>query len=274
MGLSRGGLASHPDDARTRPRLLPISNVLYDLSMPPAPASRERVFHAIADPTRRAILDLLRDSERSVGELAKPFAISQPAVSQHLAVLRRAGLVRVRQAGRRRVYRMVVPPIERVFDWAAQYVRQRAAPEWGAVAVRPLGRLLEFRGQARQACAILRARAVCCFVSDLAAALEFYRDKLGFEVRTDEATESGARRVEVAPPDAQTAIALVSRSDGAPDGAGPPVVFACRDLKAARRELSTRGIRIPERPAREPGLGMVLRMLDPDGNPLLLVEEP
>ena len=51
------------------------------------------VFHALADPTRRAILSRLSDGDASVGELAEPFAISRPAVSQHLGVLERAGLV-------------------------------------------------------------------------------------------------------------------------------------------------------------------------------------
>jgi DNA-binding transcriptional ArsR family regulator len=59
---------------------------------------------ALGDPTRRAILELLRDGPRPVGELAGALPVSRPAVSQHLAVLKAAGLVVARPAGRRRLY--------------------------------------------------------------------------------------------------------------------------------------------------------------------------
>ena len=59
---------------------------------------------ALGDPTRRAILELLRDGPRPVGELAGALPVSRPAVSQHLAVLKAAGLVADRAAGRRRLY--------------------------------------------------------------------------------------------------------------------------------------------------------------------------
>jgi DNA-binding transcriptional ArsR family regulator len=59
---------------------------------------------ALGDPTRRAILELLRDGPRPVGELAEALPVSRPAVSQHLAVLKAAGLVADRAAGRRRLY--------------------------------------------------------------------------------------------------------------------------------------------------------------------------
>ena len=59
---------------------------------------------ALGDPTRRAILELLRDGPRPVGELAEALPVSRPAVSQHLAVLKAAGLVAARPAGRRRLY--------------------------------------------------------------------------------------------------------------------------------------------------------------------------
>jgi DNA-binding transcriptional ArsR family regulator len=60
---------------------------------------------ALAEPNRRAILTLVRDRERSAGDIAASFSISRPAVSQHLAVLRVAGLVDERRAGTRRFYR-------------------------------------------------------------------------------------------------------------------------------------------------------------------------
>ncbi len=84
------------------------------------PASAD-VFRAVADPTRRALLDLLRKSDCSVGELRGSFRMTQPAISQHLRVLRRAGLVRARQVGRKRLYRLNPKPLLEVYDWAAQY---------------------------------------------------------------------------------------------------------------------------------------------------------
>ena len=81
------------------------------------------VFSAVADPTRREILHLLSSRERSVNELCECFAISQPAISQHLRVLREADLVRVRSDGRQRFYRLEARALREVFDWAAHYQR-------------------------------------------------------------------------------------------------------------------------------------------------------
>lgn len=86
-------------------------------------AERVDVFRAIADPTRRALLDLLRTSDRSVNELAEPFHMTQPAISQHLRVLRHAGLVQPRQVGRQRLYRLNAKPLKEVRNWAAHYER-------------------------------------------------------------------------------------------------------------------------------------------------------
>jgi len=79
------------------------------------------VFRAVADPTRRALLDLLLSSEHSVKELRVRFKTSQPAISQHLRVLRRAGLVRARREGRRRMYHLEAKPIANIYRWAAAY---------------------------------------------------------------------------------------------------------------------------------------------------------
>ena len=69
------------------------------------------VYGAIADPTRRRLLDLLGKGERSAGELAARFDMSWPAVSQHLRVLRRAKLVRERREGRSRLYALDAAPL-------------------------------------------------------------------------------------------------------------------------------------------------------------------
>lgn len=75
------------------------------------------VFAALADPTRRRLLELLAAGERSAGELAGEFAISRPGVSRHLRVLREAGLVRERGDGRRRLYSVDPAPLAEVDDW-------------------------------------------------------------------------------------------------------------------------------------------------------------
>lgn len=81
-------------------------------------------FAALADPRRRAILDLLAEGERSAGDLAGEFDISWPAVSQHLRVLREAGLVRERRSGRQRIYALDAAPLaEECQPWIDQKVR-------------------------------------------------------------------------------------------------------------------------------------------------------
>jgi DNA-binding transcriptional ArsR family regulator len=78
-------------------------------------------FKALSDPTRRAILDRLRAGELSATELGAPFPISQPALSQHLRTLRRAGLVLQRREGRRIYYRLDPAGLEPVREWLGHY---------------------------------------------------------------------------------------------------------------------------------------------------------
>ena len=79
------------------------------------------IFQAIADPTCRAILDQLQQGEQPVKQLAEPFAISLPAVSQHLHVLCDVGLVTQQRNGRQRIYRLNPTPLKQVSDWVSQY---------------------------------------------------------------------------------------------------------------------------------------------------------
>lgn len=79
------------------------------------------VLDAIAEPTRRLILDAVRDGERSVGELVAVVAMSQPGVSRHLKVLRDAGLVEVRQDAQRRLYRLRPEPLRELDAWLEPY---------------------------------------------------------------------------------------------------------------------------------------------------------
>ena len=80
-------------------------------------------FDVLAQAHRRSILDLLRDSERSVGELVDVLGVSQPAVSKHLRVLREAGLVTARSDAQRRLYRLRPDPLRAIDEWLAPYRR-------------------------------------------------------------------------------------------------------------------------------------------------------
>ena len=80
-----------------------------------------QVFQALADPTRRAVFERLSRREMSVAEITSGFAVSQPAISQHLAALRRAGLVRERREGRRAYYRSEPAGLEPLAVWMERY---------------------------------------------------------------------------------------------------------------------------------------------------------
>lgn len=79
------------------------------------------VLEVIAEPTRRRILDAVRDGERSVGELVEQVGMHQPGVSRHLKVLRDAGLVEVRSDAQRRLYRLRPEPLREVDAWLEPY---------------------------------------------------------------------------------------------------------------------------------------------------------
>lgn len=82
---------------------------------------REAVFRAIADPTRREILNLLRRRRASVGEIAGNFRVSRPAISKHIRLLRRAGLVLSENQGTTRICRLNAAPLRAVDDWLREY---------------------------------------------------------------------------------------------------------------------------------------------------------
>jgi DNA-binding transcriptional ArsR family regulator len=81
------------------------------------------LFAILADGTRRQILDLLVERDRSVNELVGAFHVSQPAISRHLRVLREAGLVRVRSAGQQRIYGLEAGPLAELDAWLTPYRR-------------------------------------------------------------------------------------------------------------------------------------------------------
>src|SRR5262245_34733201 len=87
----------------------------------PAPEHLDATFAALADPTRRAILARLALGEASVAELAEPFAMSQPAISKHLKVLERAGLISRGQDAQRRPRRLETAPLAEADEWLERY---------------------------------------------------------------------------------------------------------------------------------------------------------
>lgn len=93
---------------------------------------QDRIFRAVADPTRRNILERLQKRELTVVELREPFRMTQPSLSKHLAVLRRSGLVTGRRSGRHRYYRLAPEPLEQIATWVAQFrdVRDPSGHVW------------------------------------------------------------------------------------------------------------------------------------------------
>ncbi|SCL26639.1 DNA-binding transcriptional regulator, ArsR family [Micromonospora pallida] len=85
----------------------------------------DEVAAAIADPTRRAILEMLRDGPLPAGEIAARFPVSRPAVSRHLRVLRESGLVRDELVGRQRLYRLDADRFAELAGWLALFTRPR-----------------------------------------------------------------------------------------------------------------------------------------------------
>jgi DNA-binding transcriptional ArsR family regulator len=88
--------------------------------MPNHSADLTRVFHALADPTRRAVIQRLTLGPAAMTELAKPFPMALPSFYQHLGVLEDSGLVHSRKAGRVRTYQLAPEPLEAAQDWMAE----------------------------------------------------------------------------------------------------------------------------------------------------------
>ena len=98
-----------------------LSNRLSIINQMSAQPAALDVFSAISAPARRAILARLSAGEMPVQQLAESFSMTLPAVSQHLAVLREAGLVSVRKDGRQRIYQLNAKPLKDVATWVQEY---------------------------------------------------------------------------------------------------------------------------------------------------------
>lgn len=83
----------------------------------------DRIFTALADPTRRAMLQRLTRGDATVTELGEPFDMTQPAITRHLKVLERAGLVSRRREGQTRPAHLEAEPLREVVDWMGDYMR-------------------------------------------------------------------------------------------------------------------------------------------------------
>ena len=117
---------------------------------------------------------------------------------------------------------------------------------------------------------ILRAKSVGIFVEDQAVALEFYTRKLGFEVRSDRPMGPDARWLEVAPPGAETTLALYTPpGEEARIGDSGSIIFECEDVRSTYEKLRGRGVHFTQEPATMPG-GTFAEFVDPDGNEFVL----
>jgi DNA-binding transcriptional ArsR family regulator len=94
---------------------------MRDRSVTHSSAQHEATFQALADPTRRAVLDLLRRGSQPAGRIASAFTVSRPAISKQLRLLRQAHLVREHRDGRHRVYELNPEPLRAVDSWIEQY---------------------------------------------------------------------------------------------------------------------------------------------------------
>lgn len=92
--------------------------------MPNQASQLDRIFQALADPTRRAVVERLARGPAAVSELAQPFAMALPSFTQHLAVLERSGLVQSRKLGRVRTYWLAPEPLAPAAQWMAQQREQ------------------------------------------------------------------------------------------------------------------------------------------------------
>lgn len=130
MGSSNSNDHLHSPENGPSKFALDIFVILYNHKVmeltgyiPTAPNNLDATFAALADPTRRAILARLASGEASVTELAEPFAMSQPAISKHLKVLERAGLISRGQDAQRRPRRLEAKPLADATEWLENYRR-------------------------------------------------------------------------------------------------------------------------------------------------------
>ena len=211
------------------------------------------MFAALADPLRRQLLEELADGEWPVHVLAEHLPISRSAVSQHLAVLRSAGLVDHRRAGREVWYRASRSGAASVAAWVARFTAvqlARSTPPGERVA--------------------LQVSAVAIPVADQTRARDFYERALGFSVVTDRIVE-GWRWISLLPPGGSCAIGLV-RAQCA--GIWTGISLLTDDITRLYEHWQRRGVAFDSPPARQAWGARTALFADVDGNRLQLVEMP
>lgn len=260
-------------------------------------SSSADVFRAIADPTRRQLLDLLAKRERSFSDLAGSFKVSQPAIAQHLGILKKARLVRCRRSGRQSFYKVNPKPLEKVYAWSEGYKRL-SDPSGHVWSISPINRVTrtaqsgqqitgaqssggsDFSGAkfkrdtSKEGSMITGAKSITVCVSDQNKAAEFFTQKLGFEVRRDEPMGPQARWIEMAPKGAQTVlIPFTPPGMESRIGAFSGIVFGCDDAQATYQQLSSRGVEFTGPPQKQPWGGLMTQFKDFDGNEYVLVQD-
>jgi DNA-binding transcriptional ArsR family regulator len=211
-----------------------------------------RVFAALADPHRRRLLERLTRGPRPVHALARDAGISRSAVSQHLALLRRVGLVQAERRGREVLYARSESGFVPAHEWLANF---RAVQ---------LSRIVS-RGEVP-----LHISAVAIPVTDHDLARAFYVDVLGFEVVTDR-TVSGWRWISLLPPTGSCALGLV-RAPSA--GVWTGVSLLTADLDELFQRWTARGVRFDGPPTPQAWDTRTTIFADIDGNRFQLVEVP
>ncbi len=116
--------------------------------------------------------------------------------------------------------------------------------------------------------------AISVVVADQDAALAYYHDTLGFDVRMDDVMSNGMRFLMVAPPQGQSGMVLFPASGETQPGGSFGTVFATADCRATHAELSSKGVNFIEEPTEQDWGGIQAQFLDPDGNHFILIELP
>jgi DNA-binding transcriptional ArsR family regulator len=212
-----------------------------------------RIFAALADHHRRRLLERLASGPRPVHALAKDAGISRSAVSQHLAVLRQAGLVHAERRGRERVYARSDNGFVPAREWMARFRSVQ------------LSRISAAGGEVP-----LHISAVAVPVTDHDRARAFYVDVLGFQVVTDR-TVSGWRWISLLPPGGSCALGLV-RAPSA--GIWTGVSLLTSDLDDLFKRWTDRGVRFDGPPTSQAWDTRTAIFADLDGNRFQLVEVP
>jgi DNA-binding transcriptional ArsR family regulator/catechol 2,3-dioxygenase-like lactoylglutathione lyase family enzyme len=217
------------------------------------PVTASAVFAALADPIRRRLLEELAAGERPAGELAAGVPVSRSAVSQHLTVLRSAGLVERRRSGRQVWYRASRAGAAPAAVWVDRFAAvqlTRSTPPGEPVA--------------------LQVSAVAVPVAEQTRASRFYQSALGFSVVTDR-TVQGWRWVSLLPPGGSCAIGLVRAQHA---GIWTGISLLTDDITTLYQQWRRHGVAFDGPPARQAWGARTALFADLDGNRLQLVEVP